>query len=199
MICVYKKTGEGVTCPMTARMAVMKNIPKTRRNSSSVSGPRTIAGTIFSISSGLGDLYARPVPGERPESAGIISSYARGAKPRFLSRPGRFFTGREKEIAPFGSGHLVDLYPSERWERPRRETVDLLRANNFLLHKLAEVLLLHETIDAEELDLVVSCVIVNEPEYQEKSDTISLSTPKGDENKGGESAMENMSKEGCAL
>jgi len=59
-----------------------------------------------------------------------------------------------------------------------RETVDLLRANNFLLHKLAEVLLLHETIDAEELDLVVSCVIANKPEYQEKSDTIIPFHPK---------------------
>jgi len=57
-------------------------------------------------------------------------------------------------------------------ERCYRETVDILRQHNTLLHKLAEVLLLHETIDAEELDLVVGCVITNAPDYRGKNHSV---------------------------
>ena len=37
------------------------------------------------------------------------------------------------------------------------ETEKLLRANNRLIHELAEVLLINETIDAEEIDIVMQC------------------------------------------
>lgn len=57
-------------------------------------------------------------------------------------------------------------------ERCYRETVDLLREHNALLHKLAEVLLLHETIDSEELDLVVGCVLAHTPGSREKHHSV---------------------------
>ena len=37
------------------------------------------------------------------------------------------------------------------------ETEKLLRSNNRLIHELAEVLLINETIDAEEINIVMQC------------------------------------------
>ncbi len=51
----------------------------------------------------------------------------------------------------------IDRQVRELLERCYDETLELLKTNNEFLHKLAEVLLVHETIDAEEVNIVLAC------------------------------------------
>ncbi len=53
----------------------------------------------------------------------------------------------------------IDRQVKELLDRCYQETLDMLKANNEFLHKLAEVLLVHETIDAEEVDIVLKCSV----------------------------------------
>ncbi len=50
------------------------------------------------------------------------------------------------------------------------ETEKLLRSHNRLIHDLAEVLLINETIDAEEMEIVVQCY-ANTKKNQKVSDS----------------------------
>lgn len=56
------------------------------------------------------------------------------------------------------TAQMIDSEIRKLIEKCYAETLALLKKNNKLLHKLAEVLLIHETVDAEELDIVISCV-----------------------------------------
>jgi cell division protease FtsH len=49
-----------------------------------------------------------------------------------------------------------------------RETVALLKERIAMLHKLAEVLLIHETIDAYEVGLITQCRLLNQPTGESK-------------------------------
>jgi cell division protease FtsH len=62
------------------------------------------------------------------------------------------------------TAQLIDGEMHKLIEKCYGETLALLQKNNKLLHKLAEVLLVHETVDAEELDIVISCVITHTEE-----------------------------------
>ena len=53
----------------------------------------------------------------------------------------------------------IDRQVKELLDRCYEETMDLLKTNNEFLHRLAEVLLVHETIDAEEVDIVLKCSV----------------------------------------
>ena len=50
------------------------------------------------------------------------------------------------------------------------ETEKLLRSNNRLIHELAEVLLINETIDAEEMEIVMQCYVNSKKNGNHKSD-----------------------------
>lgn len=50
------------------------------------------------------------------------------------------------------------------------ETEKLLRSNNRLIHELAEVLLINETIDAEEMEIVMQCYVNSKKNGNQKSD-----------------------------
>lgn len=62
----------------------------------------------------------------------------------------------------------IDHQIKSMLERCYKETVELLETNNEFLHKLAEVLLVHETIDAEEVNIVFQCYI-NRSDYDLES------------------------------
>ena len=50
------------------------------------------------------------------------------------------------------------------------ETEHLLRSHNRLIHELAEVLLINETIDAEEMEIVMACYTQSRSEDVSNSD-----------------------------
>jgi len=61
------------------------------------------------------------------------------------------------------------------------ETMELLQTHNQLIHELAEVLLINETIDAEELEIVVECYLRRHP-VKQNSNTGSVPERSRDEN-----------------
>ncbi|WP_457576097.1 ATP-dependent zinc metalloprotease FtsH [Desulfomarina sp.] len=51
----------------------------------------------------------------------------------------------------------IDLEIRRIIDTCQEETEELLRCNNSLIHELAEILLINETIDAEEMDIIMEC------------------------------------------
>ncbi len=93
-------------------------------------------------------------------SSAIGSTVYRQKQQRFLGSTdtgGNFSEATAREIDLEIRRIINDCYA---------ETEKLLRSNNRLIHELAEVLLINETIDAEEMEIVMQCYV-----NSQKSDT----------------------------
>ncbi len=78
------------------------------------------------------------------------------------------FLGGSTATKPYSekTAELIDAEIKKLIDQCYAETLELLTKNNKFLHKLAEALLVNETVDGEEMDIVHHCYI-NEKEIEE--------------------------------
>ncbi|MGV1098263.1 ATP-dependent zinc metalloprotease FtsH [Thiovibrio sp. JS02] len=84
--------------------------------------------------------------------------------PRAFVTPDRGFLGSGSRQRPYSEevARLIDEEVSKLIEESYQEAIIILEGRMAFLHKLAEVLLQNETIDAEEVDIIVTCPKLSE-------------------------------------